>query len=128
MSMQSPDLPTQNDIHQLLLLGQAAVEAGPGHVVNDETAGGKPVPYYPKPLVNFFVAAGQDPWVDYQYDIARCAELLASDNGVESADLARLRSLLTFMVRGERFNDGHWGAMLAHGHLPRWLLRLSELA
>lgn len=124
--MPTPDLPTQSDRHQLLILGQAAVEAGPGHFVNDE-ASGQPVPYYPKPLVNFFVAAGQDPWVDYQYDIGQCAELLASANGVETADLARLRSLLTFMVRGERFNDGHWGAMLAQGHLPRWLLRLSEL-
>ena len=127
MSMQTPDLPTQNDIHQLLILGQAAVEAGPGHFVTDENPG-FPVPYYPKPLVTFFVTAGQDPWVDYQYDIGQCADLLVSDDGVEKADLARLRSLLTFMVRGERFNDGHWGAMLSNGHLPRWLMRLSELA
>ena len=125
--MQTPDLPTQNDIHQLLILGQAAVEAGPGHFVTDD-ASGFPVPYYPKPLVTFFVAAGQDPWVDYQYDIGQCADLLVSGDGVEKADLARLRSLLTFMVRGERFNDGHWGAMLSQGHLPRWLMRLSELA
>ena len=126
--MTSPDLPSQNDIHQLLLLGQAAVEAGPGRLVEDAAAGSPPVPYYPKPLVEFFMAAGQDPWIDYQYDIGQCAEMLLSPNAVEQADLAHLRSLLTFMVRGERFNDGHWGAMLAHGHLPRWLLRLSELA
>ena len=128
MNMQTPALPSQNDIHQLLLLGQAAVEAGPGHFTQDGGPDSPPVPYYPKPLVNFFIAAGQDPWVDYQYDIGQCADLLLSANAVEQADLATLRSLLTFMVRGERFSDGHWGAMLGQGHLPRWLLRLSELA
>ena len=128
MSMHTPQLPSRHDVHHLLALGQAAVEAGPGHVSQDGGPDSTPVVYYPKPLVNFFIAAGQDPWVDSQYDIGQCVEVLLSANGVETADLTRLRSLLTFMVRGERFNEGHWGAMLSQGHLPRWLLRLAELA
>lgn len=128
MSISPSALPSQNDIHHLLILGQAAVEAGPGHLARHGGADSLPLPQYPKALASFFMAAGQDPWIDYQYDIGQCADRLLSPDGVERADLASLRSLLTFMVRGERFNDGHWGAMLAQGHLPRWLLRLSELA
>jgi hypothetical protein len=32
------------------------------------------------------------------------------------------------MVRGERFCDGHWAAMLEQGHLRRWLERLAAFA
>jgi hypothetical protein len=48
--------------------------------------------------------------------------------GIEDADLATLRELLTWMVRGERFCTGHWAAMLSGGHLRRWLHRLAQLA
>jgi hypothetical protein len=30
-------------------------------------------------------------------------------------------------VRGERFNEGHWGAMIEQGYVRRLLERLAEL-
>ena len=54
--------------------------------------------------------------------------LIRAEDGIARADLATLCSLLTWMVRGERFCDGHWAAMLEQGHLRRWLERLAAFA
>ena len=35
--------------------------------------------------------------------------------------------MLTFCVRGERFCDGHWAAMIEGGQVRRLLERLAEL-
>jgi hypothetical protein len=35
--------------------------------------------------------------------------------------------MLTYVVRGERFCDGHWGAMVEGGQVRRLLQRLAEL-
>ncbi|MFN8413162.1 MAG: DUF6508 domain-containing protein [Anaerolineales bacterium] len=35
--------------------------------------------------------------------------------------------MLTFCVRGERFSDGHWGAMIEEGYIRRLLERLIEI-
>jgi hypothetical protein len=35
--------------------------------------------------------------------------------------------MLTYCVRGERFSDGHWGAMIEAGYVRRLLERLAEL-
>jgi hypothetical protein len=35
--------------------------------------------------------------------------------------------MLTYCVRGERFSEGHWGAMIEQGHVRRLLERLVEI-
>ena len=35
--------------------------------------------------------------------------------------------MLTFCVRGERFCDGHWGAMVREGRIGAILHRLQQL-
>jgi hypothetical protein len=35
--------------------------------------------------------------------------------------------MLTFCVRGERFSDGHWAAMIEKGYIRRVLERLNEI-
>lgn len=126
MNDNDPALPTASDITALLQLGQAALAVDPAQIrwLGD----GLPWPDYPPPLRDFFAAASAAPWSDRHYVPATCADQVRSADGIEQADLARLRSLLTWMVRGERFCDGHWAAMLSHGYLRRWLQRLAQLA
>ena len=45
----------------------------------------------------------------------------------KSASLAQIKTMLTFCVRGERFCDGHWGAMVSEGRIGAILHRLSKL-
>jgi hypothetical protein len=44
-----------------------------------------------------------------------------------AASLTQIQSVLTFCVRGERFSDGHWGAMIEKGYIRRLLERLNEI-
>lgn len=50
------------------------------------------------------------------------------EDAVARADLARIRAMITCCVRGERFCDGYWGAMIEGGHIRRVLERISQLA
>ena len=45
---------------------------------------------------------------------------------VRRASLDEIRTMLTYCVRGERFCDGRWGAMIQGGHVQRLLERLAE--
>ena len=125
--MHTAALPDATDIARLLALGDDALATLPG-AVQWRGDGGLPWPVYPPALDAFFTAASEPAWSAPDYVPARCAEALADPSRVGGADLAELRRLLTFMVRGERFCDGHWGAMLSSGKLARWLDRLAQLA
>jgi hypothetical protein len=46
---------------------------------------------------------------------------------VPYASFDKVKTVLTYCVRGERFGEGHWGAMIENGHLRRLLERLAEL-
>jgi hypothetical protein len=35
--------------------------------------------------------------------------------------------MLTFCVRGERFSDGHWAAVIGQRYISRLLERLNEI-
>mgnify|MGYP006315657893 CR=1 FL=1 len=54
-------------------------------------------------------------------------ELLLSEDGVRNATLDQIKTMLTYCVRGERFGEGHWAAMIEGGHVRRLLERLREL-
>lgn len=64
--------------------------------------------------------AGVD--VDYLCHVDR-----VSDAGIDAASLADLGTLFTYVLRGERFSEGHIGAALANGKVGRMLDRLAEL-
>lgn len=46
---------------------------------------------------------------------------------IMSADLVTLRKLMTSYIRGDRFNEGLFIAVILKGHVTKILLRLQEL-
>lgn len=86
-----------------------------------------PYPTYPPVVEEFFRLAAQPCWCDYGYEPADAGEMVRSDEAIASASLANIKTMLTFCVRGERFCDGHWGAMLTEGRMGAILRRLQEL-
>jgi hypothetical protein len=53
--------------------------------------------------------------------------LLADEALIRRASLAEVKTMLTYCVRGERFGDGHWAAMLESGKVVALLKRLRAL-
>jgi hypothetical protein len=86
-----------------------------------------PHPRYPKPVEEFFRAASQDWWRDVDYVSKEAAHLVADDHAIATADLSLLKTMLTYCVRGERFCDGHWDALIRDGRIAAILQRLAEL-
>lgn len=86
-----------------------------------------PWPVYDEVVKEFFEAAGQDCWMDFDYVPDQAGQLLLSEYGASHATLDQIKTMLTFCVRGERFCDGHWAAMIEVGHVRRLLERLAEL-
>ncbi|MCB0207481.1 MAG: hypothetical protein KDH89_21880, partial [Anaerolineae bacterium] len=86
-----------------------------------------PHPVYAPDVVAFFRLAGQPCWCDYGYQPAEAGAMLADDDLIRSASLEQVKTMLTFCVRGERFSDGHWGAMLREGRIVLLLRRLALL-
>ena len=86
-----------------------------------------PFPTYPPVVEEFFSLAGQDCWSDFGYDPSAAGELVHSDEAIASASLAHIKTMLTFCVRGERFCDGHWGAIIQEGRIGAILRRLQQL-
>ncbi len=86
-----------------------------------------PWPEYEDVVIEFFQAASAACWTDYHYHPGDARRLLEDDDAVRAADLARIKTMLTYCVRGERFCDGHWGAMIEHGRVRLLLERLAEL-
>ena len=76
-----------------------------------------------------FVVKGleDDGWVVDPYDIEEGNRIASSGNFAEihHADLAKVRRLLTYFVRGERFCDGHWVSMVEKGYLQALIDRLQ---
>ena len=75
----------------------------------------------------FFGLVRQSWWLDYAYQPSIAAELIASDAAIAAASLAQIKMLLTYCVRGERFSDGHWAAMIQSGRIAAILRRLAQL-
>jgi hypothetical protein len=100
--------------------GRAFVEPRQG-----SAAGG---PAYHPDVLQFFRVAGRGWWDDPEYQPAKAAAMLAAAEAVERATLNDVRSMLTYCVRGERFCEGHWEALLRSGSIVRLLRRLQQLA
>ena len=86
-----------------------------------------PWPEYEDVVKAFFEVAGQDCWMDFDYDPIEAGRMLEEHPRVRRASLPELKTMLTYCVRGERFGEGHWGAMIREGHVRRLLERLEEI-
>ena len=56
------------------------------------------------------------------------AEYIDDDAVIASADIEKVRALITYCVRGERFCTGYWGKMIRDGRITAILNRMSELS
>lgn len=86
-----------------------------------------PYPDY-DPLVEEFYRAVSGGWLDYNYNPDQAYQMIKDENRIKVASLPEIKSMLTFCVRGERFSDGHWAAMIQGGYVRRILERLNEIA
>jgi hypothetical protein len=75
----------------------------------------------------FLRALSNECWRDYDYRPEVAGSMLADEAAVKAASLDEIKSMLTYFVRGERFSDGHWGALIEGGHVRRLLERLAKL-
>jgi len=85
-----------------------------------------PYPNY-NPLVEEFFEHVSSSWLDYEYNPEQAYQMLKDEQAVRTASLAQIKTMLTFCVRGERFSDGHWAAMIEKGYIRRLLERLNEI-
>jgi Family of unknown function (DUF6508) len=127
-------MPTSNDIEELVsflprLYAEGFTPITRWHVGIKDQDGvlTMPWPEYDELVGEFFRVASRECWSDYDYRPEDASLMLESDDILETADLAQIKTLLTYCVRGERFCDGHWGAMIEEGHIRRLLQRLAEL-
>jgi Family of unknown function (DUF6508) len=86
-----------------------------------------PYPTYPPVVEEFFRLAARDCWSDSGYVPQQAAEMIRDDDAIASASLSQIKTLLTYCVRGERFCEGHRGAMVREGRIGAILNRLSQL-
>jgi hypothetical protein len=86
-----------------------------------------PMPDYHRDVLEFFRIASSECWCDYDYDPGDARRMLENEAAVKAADLPRIKTMLTYCVRGERFCEGHWGEMIEGGHIRRLLERRAEL-
>ena len=83
--------------------------------------------FYDEVVAEFIRVASKDCWCDYGYHPQEAGRMLENESFVKTSSLAQIKTMLTYCVRGERFCDGHWAAMIESGHIRRLLERLAEL-
>jgi len=65
--------------------------------------------------------------MDFDYVPQEAGRMLEDPALVRRASIDEIKTMLTYCVRGERFCEGHWGAMIEGGHVRRLLERLKEI-
>lgn len=84
-----------------------------------------PFPEYEEVVQRFFRAASKECWMVRHYQPETAAAMLLDEGMVRDADMSQIRTMMTYCVRGERFCDGHWAALIEGGHMCRLLRRLN---
>ena len=127
--------PTAREIEELVaflprLYGPGARPVGKP-ITGRKTADGTPIlPWYKygETVESFLdTIRRQGCWLDSNYDPEEDQRLLMDETAVARATIPEIRRLLTVVVRGERFCDGWWLAMIEEGHVRRILERLAEI-
>ena len=83
-----------------------------------------PYPSYALDVSEFFDLAAKPFWEDLDAAGKPAADWLADAAFVASASLDQVRTMLTHLVRGERFCDGCWALALERGQVQALLRRL----
>lgn len=107
--------------------GRPFVESWGGGERPSDGATTLPFPVYAADVREFFQLASQAWWSDHAYEPVEAAAMLEDESTIRSATIAQIRTMLTYCVRGERFCDGHWEAVLESGHVVALLRRLELL-
>jgi hypothetical protein len=87
-----------------------------------------PWPEYTQAVLDFVSAAEKDCWCDPEYPRKEIARAGSDRHAVACATLEDIQSMLTWCVRGERFCDGHWRAVIEDKTIHNILVRLRELS
>ena len=86
-----------------------------------------PYPIYGDEAENFIRLASHEFWIDYDYVPKTVGEWFEKPDFIEQASIADIKSMLTFIIRGERFCDGHIEGMIEAGHVLAVLHRLAVI-
>jgi len=126
--------PTPQEIAELISFlprldaaGFVPVKGWGGGKAGPDGAISMPWPEYDETVVEFFRAAGAECWSDFDYRPEDARRMLENTESIGTADLYQIKTMLTYCVRGERFCDGHWAAMIEDGHVRRLLERLAQI-
>ena len=84
-------------------------------------------PQYFKALSDFMEVVSQS-FQQRGYDSIQVQGWLEDPMFLDRANFTQMRSVFTWICRGERFCDGHWIEQLKTGNLVRALIRLRELS
>jgi hypothetical protein len=120
-------LPTRHQIDTLLHFLPRLEQPGHDFITDYVTGNHMPYPVYEPVVKEFIQVAGASHWMDYGYQPAAAAAMLYDDAVMAQADLPQIKTMLTYVVRGERFADGHWGLLLKNGRIIALLRRLAEI-
>lgn len=128
-------LPTPGEIKELVSFlprlyaqGFNPIKKWEGGNKNAEGIIHMPWPVYDTLVEEFIRVASGEGWLDFGYHPEEAYEMLKNEEAIKSADLAKIKMMLTFIVRGERFSDGYWGSMIEGGYVRRLLEKLEQLA
>jgi len=86
-----------------------------------------PYPNYDTVVEEFYRLVSSGGWLDYGYNPEQAYQILRDENLIKTASLSQIKTMLTLCVRGERFSDGHWAAMIQEGYIRRLLERLNQI-
>jgi hypothetical protein len=129
-------IPTEGEIAKLIsFLPQLYTE---GYKPLIEWRGGKgndyeshsfPSPEYHPIVREFTNEASKECWCDFQYvqNIIEIKAVLENVEITKSFSFSQIKTFLTYCIRGERFCDGHWAAMIERGYIRAILERLQDL-
>ena len=82
--------------------------------------------HYSPEIEDLLRMLSREPWQHREYRAAGGAAY-DSPEAIASADMDRLRAMLTYVVRGERFTAGSFGDAVQAGHIRRLFERLQVL-
>jgi hypothetical protein len=119
-------VPQAADIDELLLYIPRLYPDGVA-IKTYEVREGTYWPDYDAAVVGFYKLLAKECWEDVQYNLHGAGTMLKSPAYIAQANLAEIQSMLTWCTRGERFCDGHWGAMIEQGSVLQILQRLAVL-
>lgn len=78
-------------------------------------------------VYTFFELASQPYWQDYQY-IDNFSEKMIEPDKIEKSTMKEIKTILTWCVRSERFNEGHWISVIEKKIIKRVLERIDLIS